>query len=66
MDEQDIELAADVCCELEGVFVRTLVEIGFLDENDGMFVLHDWEEPHPPSPMKTCPRRSAMPGGSEF
>jgi hypothetical protein len=46
MSTEDIELSADWLGE-EGAFVRALVEVRFLDGEDGAFRLHDWEEHNP-------------------
>lgn len=41
MSVDDLELAVD-WCDGEGVFISTLVDVGFLDCIDGVFVIHDW------------------------
>jgi len=46
LDEEDIELAADWNGE-QGVFYRTLVDLGWLDESESGCELHDWHEHQP-------------------
>jgi hypothetical protein len=46
MTNEDIELAADWQGD-EGEFVAALVEVGFLDGEDGAYVIHDWAEHNP-------------------
>ncbi len=46
MTVEDIELAADWQGE-EGVFVAALVDVGFLDGEDGSYSVHDWAEHNP-------------------
>lgn len=46
MSEEDIELAADWSGE-DGDFVKALVDVGFLDVEDGRYFLHDWLENNP-------------------
>jgi hypothetical protein len=46
MSIEDIELAADWSGD-DGAFVGALVDVRFLDEQDGGFVLHDWIEHNP-------------------
>jgi len=46
MSVEDIELAADWIGE-DGAFVRALVDVKFLDDDDDGFVLHDWHEHNP-------------------
>lgn len=46
MSVEDIELAADWVGE-EGKFVATLTEVGFLDQDNGGFKLHDWAQHNP-------------------
>lgn len=43
MDGEDIELAAKWQGE-DGKFVQTLLDLRWVDDNDGQFVLHGWEE----------------------
>ena len=43
LDAEDIELAADWHGE-DGAFVQTLLDCRWLDEEDGVYVLHGWEE----------------------
>lgn len=45
-DIETIEIAADWLGE-EGLFVRTLVDIGFLDCHEGGYRVHDWAEHQP-------------------
>jgi len=45
-DEEDIEIASRWNGE-KGTFVRTLVELHFLDVVDGGYSIHDWEEHNP-------------------
>lgn len=46
MDKIDISLAS--CWEGdENKFVDTLVDIGFLEDNDGTYSIHDWEKNNP-------------------
>ena len=46
MTDEDVELAVDWGGE-EGAFVRTLVEVGFLDGEEGARTIHDWQEHNP-------------------
>lgn len=43
---EDIELASDWMGE-DGVFVAALIEVRFLDEHNGGYLLHDWHEHNP-------------------
>jgi hypothetical protein len=45
MTAEDIELAAD--WNQDAHFVTVLVEVGFLDEDAGGYVLHDWQAHNP-------------------
>ena len=42
-DEIDIELDANWAGE-DGVFVKTLISLGLLDLNEGVFYLHNWKD----------------------
>lgn len=46
MDKIDIALSA---CWIDDadLFVDTLVDIGFLEDNEGMYTIHDWEKNNP-------------------
>ena len=46
MSIEDIELAADWAGD-DGAFVAALIDVRFLDDEDGAFVLHDWHEHNP-------------------
>lgn len=46
MSVEDIELAADWAGE-EGAFVKAMIDVRFLDEEDGQFSMHDWHEHNP-------------------
>ena len=46
MDGEDIELAADWQGE-EGCFINALVEVGFIDGEEGCYSIHDWQEHNP-------------------
>ena len=46
MSTEDIELAADWLGE-DGAFVHALVEVRFLDGEEGAYKLHDWHEHNP-------------------
>ena len=46
MTREDIELAADWQGD-EGAFVAALLEVGFLDGEDGCYRIHDWQEHNP-------------------
>ena len=46
MSDEDIEIAADWPGD-EGVFVRTLREVVFLDGEDGKYHIHDWAQHNP-------------------
>ena len=46
MDAEAIELAVDWPGE-DGAFVASLIRVGFLDNDDGEFVIHDWHEHNP-------------------
>lgn len=43
MDAEDVELAADWGGE-DGLFVQTLLALRLLDENEGVYAIHDWED----------------------
>jgi hypothetical protein len=43
---EDVELCVDWPGD-EGAFVKALVEVGFIDGDDGAFRMHDWEEHNP-------------------
>lgn len=43
MDTDDIEIASNWDDE-RGLFVQTLLKVGFLDEGQGFYILHDWED----------------------
>lgn len=40
-DKDDIEIVANWNGE-EGLFVQTLLDIGFLDEQEGVYSIHNW------------------------
>ena len=46
MDSEDIELAVDWPGD-DGAFVSALLRVGFLDEDDGEYFIHDWHEHNP-------------------
>lgn len=46
MTGEDIELAADWQGE-EGAFIGALVEVGFIDGEEGCYEIHDWEQHNP-------------------
>ena len=46
MTGEDIELAADWQGE-EGAFIKALIEVGFVDGNEGEYSIHDWDEHNP-------------------
>jgi len=46
MTAEDIELAADWQGK-DGEFIESLVDLGFLDEVDGGYLIHDWEDHNP-------------------
>lgn len=46
MTAEDVELAVDWQGE-EGAFVRSLVEVGFLDGEEGSYSIHDWDQHNP-------------------
>lgn len=46
MGAEDIELAVDWAGE-DGAFVAALVRVGFLDEENGEYSIHDWHEHNP-------------------
>jgi len=46
MTGEDIELAADWQGE-EGAFIKALIEVGFVDGEEGAYSVHDWEEHNP-------------------
>lgn len=46
MSPEDIELAADWSGE-DGLFVRALTDVRFLDEEGGQYRMHDWAEHNP-------------------
>ena len=46
MTGEDIELAADWQGE-EGAFIKALIEVGFVDGEEGAFSIHDWQEHNP-------------------
>lgn len=46
MTGEDIELAADWQGE-EGAFIGALVEVGFIDGEEGCYEIHDWQEHNP-------------------
>src|SRR5690349_10978924 len=46
LSSEDIEIAAGWSGEL-GTFTSALVEVGFLDGNEGNFLVHDWAEHNP-------------------
>ncbi|MDL2272833.1 hypothetical protein LJC23_07385 [Desulfovibrio sp. OttesenSCG-928-I05] len=46
MAQDDIEIVADWCGE-EGAFVSALIELRLLDVEDGVCLLHNWEERNP-------------------
>lgn len=46
MTGEDIELAADWQGE-EGSFIKALIEVGFVDGEEGAHSIHDWQEHNP-------------------
>lgn len=46
LTDEDLELAVDWCGE-EGAFVRAMVDVGFLDGEEGGRRVHDWAEHNP-------------------
>lgn len=46
MTGEDIELAADWQGE-EGAFIKVLIEVGFVDGEEGAYSIHDWQEHNP-------------------
>jgi uncharacterized phage protein (TIGR02220 family) len=46
MTSEDISLSANWDGDPD-VFISTLIEIGFIDESEGYYSLHDWEENNP-------------------
>jgi len=46
MTGEDIELAADWQGE-EGAFIKALIEVGFVDGEEGCYEIHDWEQHNP-------------------
>jgi hypothetical protein len=46
MSAEDIELAID-WDGVEGLFVSSLIDVGFMEMNDGQYLIHDWEEHNP-------------------
>ena len=46
MTGEDIELAADWQGE-DGAFIGALVEVGFIDGEEGRYEIHDWQEHNP-------------------
>ncbi len=46
MTGEDIELAADWQGE-EGAFIKALIEVGFVDGEEGAYSIHDWQEHNP-------------------
>lgn len=46
MTGEDIELAADWQGD-EGAFVTALIEVGFVDGQEGSYAIHDWAEHNP-------------------
>lgn len=46
MTGEDVELAADWQGE-EGAFIKALIEVGFVDGEEGAYSIHDWEEHNP-------------------
>ena len=46
MTGEDIELAADWQGE-EGSFIKALIEVGFVDGEEGAYSVHDWREHNP-------------------
>ena len=46
MTGEDIELAADWQGE-EGAFIKTLIEVGFVEGEEGAHSIHDWQEHNP-------------------
>jgi hypothetical protein len=46
MTGEDIELAADWQGE-EGAFISALIEVGFIDGEEGSYAVHDWAEHNP-------------------
>ena len=46
MTGEDIELAADWQGE-EGSFIKALIEVGFVDGEEGAYSVHDWQEHNP-------------------
>jgi hypothetical protein len=64
MDEEDIELAAKWTGE-EGKFVRTLIDLHWLDEKDEQFILHGWDE-HQAYASKSEERHSSAKKAAEI
>lgn len=46
MTTEDIELAVDWPGE-DGAFVAAMIEVGFIDGEDGNYAIHDWREHNP-------------------
>jgi hypothetical protein len=46
MTAEDIELAVDWPGD-DGVFVSAMLDVGFLDDDDGCYHIHDWREHNP-------------------
>ena len=46
MSAEDIELAVDWTGE-DGAFVDALISVGFIEEENGEFIIHDWHEHNP-------------------
>ena len=46
MTGEDIELAADWKGE-EGAFIKALIEVGFVDGEEGAYSIHNWQEHNP-------------------
>ena len=46
MTGEDIELAADWQGE-DGAFIKALIEVGFVDGEEGAYSIHDWQEHNP-------------------
>lgn len=46
MSDEDVELAIDWCGST-GAFVKAMVEVGFLDGDEGARTIHDWAEHNP-------------------
>ena len=64
MDDEDIELAAKWQGE-EGKFTRTLIDLHWLDEEEGQFILHGWDE-HQAYASKSEERHSSAKKAAEI